>query len=91
MLTLNLDSLPASVRDGLVRAASGEVVIIVDHGRTVARLIPESDLPDELKKAASEGGITLPAPGALRSSPQQVPPISGGGVPASAMVIEDRR
>ncbi len=91
MLTLALDSLPASLRDGLNRARSGEIVIIVDHGHTVARLVAEPDLPAGLAQAAAQGGITLPTLGALRSSPQDCPPIPGGGMPASRMVIEDRR
>ena len=91
MLTLALESLPAALRDGLIRARTGEIVAIVDHGRTVARLVAEPDLPAGLTQAAAEGGITLPAPGVRRSSPQDCPPIPGGGEPASHMIIEDRR
>ena len=91
MVTLALDSLPAALRDSLARARAGEVGAIVDHGRTVARLIPEPVIPAALVRAAAAGGITLPAPGLWPSSPSEFPPIAGSGMPASQMVIEDRR
>jgi hypothetical protein len=90
MLTLSLDSLPVLWRDSLTRA-HGEMIAIVDHGRTVARLVPEPEIPAALIRAAAEGGITLPTPGARVSSTIDCPPITGGGIPASQMVIEDRR
>jgi len=91
MLTISLDSLPVPVRDSLLQARGGEMVVIVDHGRTVAHLVPEPNVPVALSEAAVEGGITLPAPGARRSSSSDFPPITGGGIPASRMVIEDRQ
>ncbi|CAK0756115.1 Antitoxin [Gammaproteobacteria bacterium] len=91
MLTLTLDSLPAAFRDFLIRACDGESVVIVDQGRTVARLVPEPEMPAALLLAAAKGGITLPTAGGQRSSLNDFPPITGGGMPASQMVIEDRR
>jgi antitoxin (DNA-binding transcriptional repressor) of toxin-antitoxin stability system len=91
MATLTLDSLPTLLRDCLIRARAGEAITIVDHGRTVARVVPEPDIPVGFLKAAAEGGITLPAAGLRRASSKDFPPITGGGKPASQMVIEDRR
>lgn len=91
MVTLAWNSLPVRLRNVLTRVRVGEMVAIVDHGRTVARLVREPEIPEALLRAAAEGGITLPALGVERSMPSESPPIPGGGMPASQMVIEDRR
>jgi prevent-host-death family protein len=73
-------------------ACRGEEVTITKWGRTMARLVgePRKERPwrDQLAPLAAEGIIALPSIARRRRLPR---PIAVKGIPASQILLEDRR
>ncbi len=82
-------SLLDKLRD-LPREKLAEVEEYVDFLRERQRIAAKG-VDARLRKAARAGRITLPAPGAKRSSVIDSPPVEVPGTPASEIVIRDRR
>lgn len=91
MLAITASELAAHWDDYLPRVVAGESISIIDHGRSVARLVAERAMPAALARALADGSITLPLSHAQRSTSAAVPPIPGGGQSAADMVSADRR
>ena len=91
MLTVTPDELAARMKEYLPRVAAGEIITIVEHGRSVARLIGELPRTDAMARAVEARRVTLPEVGAQRFSTAVAGPVAGGGKPASEMITEDRR
>ena len=67
------------------RVREGEEVVVTDHGKAVARIVP-LDRPGLLERLVAEGVVTLPldrerAPLRMRIAPT---------APVSPLIIEDR-
>ena len=78
------------LRDNLSRylkiVQDGQEVMVTDHGRAVARLVP-LDQPRAIDRLISEGRISPPA---QRKRPRATPRVSGRGT-VSDLVAEQRR
>ncbi len=90
MITVTVDDLP-HIADYLPQVEAGEDVVITRSGQPVARLVSARPMTPALAKAIATGRVTMPQPGACLSSAHDRPPLPGGGKPASAMILEDRR
>lgn len=71
----------------LRRVNSGETIVVTDHGRPVARLVPP-DLPQGIQELIRQGRLR-PARGGGRL-PRAVIPYRRGSKLLSDIVIEDR-
>ncbi|MGO2050222.1 MAG: type II toxin-antitoxin system Phd/YefM family antitoxin [Microbacterium sp.] len=81
------------LRDGLSRyltdVRNGEEVIVTDHGKPVAKLVPINQ-ESPLERLVAEGVVTRPADRIRRSRvPESID--AGPGVRLSELVIEMRR
>ncbi|MGO1507230.1 MAG: type II toxin-antitoxin system Phd/YefM family antitoxin [Microbacteriaceae bacterium] len=81
------------LRDGLSRyltdVRNGEEVIVTDHGKPVAKLVPINQ-ESPLEQLVAEGVVTRPADRTRRSRvPESID--AGPGVRLSELVIEMRR
>lgn len=78
------------LRDNLSRYISrvreGEEVVVTDHGKAVARIVP-LDQPDLLQRLISEGVVTPPLDRERTTLPRRITPKA----PVSPLIIEDRR
>ncbi|MCF8084310.1 MAG: type II toxin-antitoxin system prevent-host-death family antitoxin [Deltaproteobacteria bacterium] len=76
----------------LARVRAGEVVVITDRGRPVARIVKEDQQGNAVREAllplVERGLIALPNHSVLKD---QVSALKVPGKPVSEMVIEDRR
>ena len=68
------------------RVREGEEVVITDHGRAVARIMP-LDQPDLLAQLIEEGLVTPPKVRERTRLPERIVP-SG---PVSILIVEERR
>jgi antitoxin (DNA-binding transcriptional repressor) of toxin-antitoxin stability system len=91
MRTVTPDDLASNIDHYLAEVASGEVFLIVVQGRQVARLAHDPQMAPALADAVAKGWVRLPQPGARWLTTDEMPTHPGGGMPASEMVIEDRR
>lgn len=64
----------------------GRHLVVTDHGRRVARLIPPDDAPDRLSELIAEGRAQAP-----RRSSRRLPPLVRDGGPVSDLIAEQRR
>lgn len=71
----------------LKRVQKGESVVVTDHGRAVARIVPVG-LPEQLERLVSEGRLTWSG---RKFRPPSKVPRPKSGVPVSDYVAEDRR
>lgn len=78
------DSLSAYLR----RVNGGETVVVTDHGRPVARLVPP-ELPEAVQALIREGRLR-PARGGGRM-PRAVVPYRRGSTLLSEIVVRDRK
>jgi prevent-host-death family protein len=78
------------LRDNLSRYISrvreGEEVVVTDHGKAVARIVP-IDRPGQLERLVAEGVVTLPLDRERTPLRRRIAPTS----PVSPLIIEDRR
>lgn len=92
MLAIGIAGLKTNLRKYIARVKKGEAIIITDHGKPVARLVPEEPqdkpLQQKLQGLARVGAVLLPE-GVPSKSLRKPPAIRGKIV--SEMVIEDRR
>lgn len=72
----------------LRRVSEGESILVTDHGRPVARLVPP-DLPEGIRRLIAQGRLR-PARGGGRL-PRSVLPYRPGSRLLSDVVIEDRK
>ena len=64
----------------------GRQVVVTDHGRAVARLVPADDVPDRLGELIAAGMAQAPRQGSRRLPP----PVRGSGT-VSDLVLDQRR
>ena len=78
------------LRDNLSRYISrvqeGEEVVVTDHGKAVARIVP-LDRPGLLERLVAEGVVTPPLDRARTPLRRRITPTA----PVSLLIIEDRR
>ena len=78
------------LRDNLTRYISrvreGEEVVVTDHGKAVARIVP-IDRPGLFERLVAEGVITLPLDRERTPLRRRITPTT----PVSPLIIEDRR
>ena len=76
----------------LSQVKAGEEILITDRGRSVARIVKESQGSQSIREALGpllqKGLITLPSRGILKD---RILAVDAKGKSVSAMVIEDRR
>ncbi|CAN5239575.1 hypothetical protein BH20ACT16_BH20ACT16_15760 [soil metagenome] len=65
----------------------GEALVVTEHGREVARLVPAGAADDPLARLAAERGATLPS-GPLRDIARALGP--AGGPPSVDVIAEQR-
>jgi prevent-host-death family protein len=88
METIGIRELRQHASRYVKRAASGETIIVTDHGRPVARLIPP---PDEGgRRALIESGRLRPAEGSIDDLGPPLKPLRGAPLP-SEVLSEMRR
>lgn len=79
------------LRDGLSRyvaaARDGEEIVVTDHGKAVARLMPY-DAPSALEKLIAEGLVT---PATRPKTPRPEPVAVPEGTLVSDLIAEQRR
>ena len=79
-----------ALRDNLSRYISrvreGEEVVVTDHGKAVARIVP-LDRPGLLERLVAEGVVTPPLDRERTPLPRRITPTA----PVSPLIIEDRR
>lgn len=81
------------LRDHLSRyvdeVQKGQEIVITDHGKAVARIVPIEDGRRKLDRLIAEGLVT---PAKRSGKPRRKPrPAPGGGVSLSEIVIQERR
>ena len=64
----------------------GRQLVVTDHGRRVARLIPADDLPDRLGELLASGRAEAP-----RSESRRLPRLIKGAAAVSDLVADQRR
>ena len=64
----------------------GRHLVVTDHGRRVARLVPADDVPDRLSELIEDGRAQAP-----RSGSRRLPPLVKGSGAVSDLVVEQRR
>ena len=79
MLRDNLSRYISRVRDG-------EEVVVTDHGKAVARIVP-FEQPGLLERLIADGVVTPPLDPERAPLPRRITPTA----PVSPLVIEDRR
>jgi prevent-host-death family protein len=79
--------LKASLGAHLRRASAGESILVTDHGRVVARLVPP-DVPDSLLRLVR--GLRLSWTGRRLSVPARRPALRGKGPSLADIVLRDR-
>jgi len=79
--------LKASLSAYLRRVSEGESVVVTDHGRPVARLVPP-DVPERLSQLIREGRLNWN--GRRLVSPPNRPKLHGAGATLSDIVLRDR-
>ena len=79
--------LKASLSAYLRRVAEGDSVIVTDHGRPVARLVPP-DVPDRLSRLIREGRLNWT--GRRLAPPRTRPKLRPGRTTLSDIVLRDR-
>jgi antitoxin (DNA-binding transcriptional repressor) of toxin-antitoxin stability system len=76
----------------LARVKTGEVILITERGRPVARLVKENNGDKSIRAAlgslVERGLVTLPSRGILK---ERIAALGVPGKPVSEMVIEGRR
>jgi prevent-host-death family protein len=83
--------LKASLSRYLERVKAGQEVLVTDHGRPVAKLVPVSEAEKGTRRERRIAeGLLLPGRGRLRPSLLQ-PPRKGGGAAALSALLEERR
>lgn len=92
MLAAGIAELRTDLRKFLALVRNGEDVVITDHGKPVARIVPEETRADEvagrLRMLADAGTVILPTRERSRKARM---PSAIGGRPLSEIVSEDRR
>ncbi|NHN54774.1 type II toxin-antitoxin system prevent-host-death family antitoxin [Calidifontibacter sp. DB0510] len=77
------------LRDGLSRhiaaVRQGEEIVVTDHGRPVARIVPIGE-PSPLERLIAEGVVTR-----ARSHPEPLPPVVRTSGRVSDLAVEQRR
>lgn len=89
MTSVRLQELKNNLSRYLASVRNGEVVVVTEHGRPIARIEPVNGSTGRkpLEELAAKGLIRLPT----RPRDTDVPaPLKVGGKPLSEMVIEDR-
>jgi prevent-host-death family protein len=64
----------------------GRHLVVTDHGRRVARLVPADDVPDRLSELIANGRAQAP-----RCSTRRLPPLVKGAGAVSELVVDQRR
>ena len=75
MCTVELDTLKDKLDEYVRLAAAGETVVITDHSRVVAEIVPPRSKPESvIERGIREGWITPASnPGGTPPSPKPVP------------------
>jgi len=79
--------LKAQLSAYLRRVADGESVVVTDHGRPVARLVPP-DVPESLSRLIREGRLNWT--GRRLVGPTKRPKLRGSGPTLADIVLRDR-
>lgn len=92
MVTIGIRDLKSQLSRHLGAVKKGASILITQHGKPVARIIPEPQrkktIAEQLAPLVASGSITLPT----KPRNQAVyPSIRLKGKPLSEMIIEDRR
>ena len=92
MLSIGIKNLKNNLSRYLARVKKGEIVLVTERGRPIARIVKEGaegeNFLDALTPMIVEGSLSLPERQINRDIPD---PISVKGKPISEMVVEDRR
>jgi prevent-host-death family protein len=94
MATVSTRVLKDQLSHYLQRAEGGEQVVVLRDGKPVAALVPmsqvgELDQETKLAELAAQGLVVLPQQ--PWGTAFQKPPLASPGMPASEMILEDRR
>ena len=79
--------LKASLSAHLRRVSAGESILVTDHGRAVARLVPP-DVPESLSRLIRGGRLNWA--GRRLSVPRRRPALRGKGLTLADIVLRDR-
>lgn len=79
--------LKASLSAHLRRVSEGESIVVTDHGRPVARLVPP-DVPESLSRLIRAGRLNWA--GRRVAIPRRRPALRGRGPSLSEIVLRDR-
>jgi len=79
--------LKASLSAHLRRVSAGESIVVTDHGRAVARLVPP-DVPESLSRLIRGGRLNWT--GRRLSVPPRRPALRGKGPSLADIVLRDR-
>lgn len=89
MLQIGIRALNARLSEFVRRAANGETIVVTEHGRPVAELVPHrsTDLPGRLAELVRRGEVTLASkpPGLPRDRGRMRP-----GASLSDVVVGER-
>ncbi len=90
MLQIGIRALKARLSEFVHRAADGETILVTEHGRPVAELVPHrsTELPPRLAELVRRGEVTL------ATKPPRLPKPRGRmqpGASLSDVVVEERR
>jgi prevent-host-death family protein len=91
MASVTVTELKAKLSEKLRKVQSGEELLVTDHGRVIARILPARDLDAEALALAKAGVLRLPAKRmTLKFLELLAVPDDAGGLLASA-VDEERQ
>ena len=85
MLEVGIRRLRDNLSRYINRVREGEEVVVTDHGKAVARIVP-LERSDLLEQLVAEGVVTPPVERG-RTTPRRITPTA----PVSPLIIEDRR
>jgi prevent-host-death family protein len=95
-LTLGVRAVRDHFSERLEYVRAGGTVVVTDHGRPVARLVPiepaadDNSIPARLRRAAESGEIDWDGTWPMPSPPRRRVKLRGAGPSLSEMVMEDR-
>lgn len=86
MLEVTISALGDNLSRYISRVREGAEVVVTDHGKPVARIVP-FDRPGLLKQLVAEGVVTPPLDRERTPLRRRIVPTA----PVSPLIIEDRR
>lgn len=86
MVKVGISVLRDNLRRYINRVRDGEEVVVTDHGKAVARIVPPEQ-PGRLERLIADGVVTPPLDPKRARLGKRITPTA----PVSPLVIEDRR